>query len=217
MPTIFCNDWKKVDRKIDHFLDFCLKNSEYVVLTKRASSVPENILHKMAEEEIERTKLLLEKQLEYASKVSKAELQRLDLRDRKALEKQLRWQANDRISTVRKMEEDYAGKGEKLEENMKPYHLVDHEYKFGSFFTWPGVWDICTFSKSDFTIEELKRIYLNAGIELADYDFEDLGFKDKDGKIWMKTCLHEGYLQMDLSKEQFEEFKRLQIPLQIGG
>lgn len=212
MPAIYCNDWKKVDRKIDHFLDFCLKNSEYIVLTKRAASAPEDILHKMAEEEIESTKLLLERQLIYASKVSKAELKRLDLKDRKALEKQLRWQANDSISMVRKMEKEYAGKGEKLEENLKPYHLVEHEYKFGSFFTWPGVWDICTFPKSDFTMEELKRTYLNAGIEIADYEFEDLGFKDKAGKIWMKTCLHEGFFEMELSDAQLREFDVLGIP-----
>ena len=70
----------------------------------------------------------------------------------------------------------------------------------------------CTFPKSDFTAEQVRSIYLGAGVSIGDYEFEDLGFKDKDGKLWMKSCLHEGYLEMDLSDEQLAEFNKLDIP-----
>ena len=124
------------------------------------------------------------------------------------------WQTDDEISTVRKMENTYAGKAEKLEEALRPYHLVAHEYRFRSFFTWPGVWDICTFPKEDFSRELVKNIYLGAGVSIGDYDFEDLGFRDKEGNLWMRACLHEGFFEMDLSDEQLAEFKKLEIPFE---
>ncbi len=212
MTKIYCGDWKKVDKKTNRFIGFCLKHSEFVVLTKRTSSVPKEILSQMTEVEIEKIKERRERQLAYASQISKEELRRLDMKDSKVLEKQIRWQTDEEISTVRSMEIEYAGKGEKLEETLSPYHLAAHEYRFGSFFTWPGVWDICTFPKDDFSMELVKSIYLGAGVSIGDYDFEDLGFKDQDGNLWMKSCLHEGFFQMDLSEEQLEEFKKLGIP-----
>ena len=49
---------------------------------------------------------------------------------------------------------------------------------------------------------------------IGDCEFEDLGFKDKTGKLWMKSCLHEGFFEMDLSDEQLAEFKKLEIPFE---
>ena len=196
MRKIYCGDWKKVDKKVNRFIDFCLKHSEFVVLTKRTSSVSKEILSQMAEDEIEIIKARRERQLAYASQITPKELRLIDMKDKNALEKQIRWQTDDEISTVRKMEFSYAGKVEKLEETLRPYHLVAHEYRFRSFFTWPGVWDICTFPKEDFSRELVKNIYLGAGVSIGDYDFEDLGFRDKDGNLWMKSCLHEAVFSM---------------------
>ena len=214
MTKIYCGNWKKVDKKVKSFIAFCLKHSEFIVLTKRTYSVPEEILHQMAEVEIQEIKARRERQLAYASQISKEELSRLDMKDKKALEKHIRWQTDDEISTTRKMEHTYAGKAEKLEASLSPYHLVDHEYRFRSFFTWPGVWNICTFPKSDFTAEQVRSIYLGAGVTIGDCEFEDLGFKDKDGKLWMRACLHEGFFEMGLSDEQLAEFKKLEIPFE---
>ena len=217
MRKIYCGDWKNVHKKVNRFIDFCLKHSEFVVLTKRTSSVSKEILSQMAEEEIKSIKARRQRQLAYARQISEEELRRIDMKDKNALEKQIRWQTDDEISTVRKMENTYAGKAEKLEEALRPYHLAAHEYRFRSFFTWPGVWDICTFPKEDFSRELVKNIYLGAGVSIGDYDFEDLGFRDKDGNLWMKSCLHEGFFEMDLSEKQFAEFKRLEIPYEEIG
>lgn len=216
MIGIHCKEWETVHEKIDDFLNFCLKHSQYIVLTKRANRVPQSIIHKMSDLEIECIKKRLERQLLFASKISDAELQRIDIKDKKSLEDLLRCQAKEEIHTVRKMENAYMGEAENLKKVLKPWKIIGHEYKFGSFFTWPGVWDICTFEKSAFTIEQIKSIYLEEGITIAGYYFEDLGFKDKTGAIWMKTCLHEGFFEMDLSETQLKEFELLNIPFARG-
>ena len=120
MRKIYCGDWKKVHKKANRFIDFCLKHSEFVVLTKRTSSVPKEILSQMAEEEIESIKARRERQLAYARQITEEELRRIDKKDKNALEKQIRWQTDDEISTVRKMENTYACKAEKLEEALRP-------------------------------------------------------------------------------------------------
>ena len=217
MIGISFSNWRKVHKNIDQFVEFCLKYSEYVVLTKRAGSAPREILKEMAEKEIEDINKLLERQLVFANTISKEKLKEIDLKDRSSLRQQFTWQANERIQDIRQMTEAYAGKEDNLKENLKPYSLADHEYKFGSFFTWPGVWDICSFSKDDFTTAQIKDIFLEDGLTIGDYDFEDIGFKDKSGQIWMKACLHEGYFEMELSDAQFRAFKLLDIPYVQAG
>lgn len=211
MTVIHSEDWRTVHTNLEKFLQFCLNHSEFIVLTKRTTSVPKEILHRMSLEQIEYIEKRKAKQLEFARKVSKEELCRIDMKDRESLAQYFQWQAKDEIQTVKQMEETYVGEKENLEEALKPYNIVSHEYKFGSFFTWPGVWDICTFRRSAFTMRQLKRIYLDEGISIGGYVFEDLGFKNGAGNIWMQTCLHEGFFEMELSDNQLDEFKKLGI------
>lgn len=46
---------------------------------------------------------------------------------------------------------------------------------------------------------------------IGEYDFVDLGFADAEGNIWVKTCLHEAMLDLELSPKMLAEFEQLGI------
>lgn len=147
MAMIYSEDWENTYSKLDDFLEFCLKYSEFIVLTKRTESIPGKILLKMAQNEIEEIKNRKVSQIKYAKSMPKEEMYGLGFKDEESLVEYLKWQEQDEIRTIREMERSCEDKKENLKENLRPFHLVNHEYKCGSFFTWPGVWDFCTFKK----------------------------------------------------------------------
>lgn len=214
MIQIWNNDRKSVNKKSTELIDFCLKNSKYVVLTRRhEGKIPAAVLQDMEAKKLAEIERRCEMQVEYAgTKASEEELKRDGIKDRAELEQIFRRQAKQQMQEVRQMARDYAGEEDRLEEALMPYGLVKREYGFGGFFTWPDVWDICYFEKGCINLDELRKCFFGCPKDVGSYDFADLGFADSKGELWAKTTLHEGDLWMNLTEKQLEQFEQMQIP-----
>lgn len=213
MLEIFIENWEQVNLKSKEFVEFCLKNSDCIILTRRhIGGVPEEILCDMAEREIKIIKERRKQQVEYSKTVSKEELEKLFLEDRLSLEKQFILQASMRIQEVKNMVREYKGEKDNLEADLSSFGLIKREYKFGSFFTWPGVWDICSFKKDAIDLSKARRCFFDKDVSIGGYTFSGIGFQNESELVWMKSCLGEREMVMTLSQRQFKDFELLGIP-----
>lgn len=149
--------------------------------------------------------------MEFAKTISDKELKNIEMRSRKQLADYFMNQMDREIAEIRKMVEEYSGSADTLQEKLAPYGLVRREYSFGGFMTWPDVWDICYFEKQSVDLKVHENNFFSAPADIGEYSFVDLGFSDKDGRIFAKSCLHEYMLDMDLTDKQLAELERIGI------
>ncbi len=156
------------------------------------------------------------KQILFSETVSKKELKRIQMKDRSDLKTYFINQVKEEKYVARQYIRQYEDGYDHLEEDLKPYGLIKRDYKLSSFFTWPGVWDICFFKKDSIDYSEFELYFFTYPIRLEDeYEFEDIGFKSESGLIWLKTCSHENYFEMELTQKQYESFKKIGIAHEI--
>ena len=214
---IICNKKKKdVIAKSSQLLEFCFKNSENIVLTRRHSgAIPAAILREMVDKELREIEERSARQIEFSKTVSKKELKRIEMKDQATLRKYFINQAREEREVALGYAQEYPDGNDSLEKNLAPHGLVKREFNLGSFFTWPGVWDICYFEKERIDCSELKLYFFTYSINVGEYEFEDFGFQNKSGLVWCKTCAHESYFEMELTQKQYEGFKKIGITHEI--
>ncbi len=217
MIVIANKNKKDISCKSRELVAFCLKNSKEVVLTRRHTGpMPADILRELVDKELEEIEERSAKQILFSETVSKKELKRIQMKDRSTLKKYFINQAKEEKYVARQYIRQYEDGYDHLEEDLKPYGLIKRDYKLGSFFTWPGVWDICFFKKDSIDYGEFELYFFTYPIQIEDdYEFEDIGFKSESGLIWLKTCSHENYFEMELTQKQYESFKKIGIAHEI--
>ena len=209
-----CNrSGKNIVEKSESLMRFCEKNSSFLVLTRRhTGGIQRDVLDAVIQLKLLQNEKEKKRKLRYVQNMSLSDVREMGFSSRSGFVKKIVEQACEIRGEAEAMYEEYKDGEDTLIRDLKPYGLYKRLFSARSFFTWPGIWDICFFDLRCADCSQLEADCFKTPISVGDYMFEDYGFAGKDERIWAKACPHEEYFQFDLTVRQLAGFRRLNIP-----
>ena len=184
-------------------MDFCLKRSEYFVLFREhVGGIPFEVLQRIVRQKTEEIEESRVRTMEFAEKGPLCEIKSYGFSSRAELKRHWQRQADEEFSEVKGYFDRYRGEEDTLEEDLQAYGLQKREISIGSPFNYLQVCDICCFDKERFDYREFMINIFHQPIRVGKYTFENLGFADAAGKIWMRTLSSHGYFEMEITEKQ---------------
>ncbi len=216
MTTIY-NKNRGIVEKSENLTQFCLRNSKQIVFTRRhEGSIDGVALKEIIENELIKIESRRKCKIKKIEELCKNDINAMGFRNKKQFEKRIEAQFQMEKQAILSYQNHCDGKSDTLESKLNDFGLCKRTLNFGSFFTWPDIWDFCFFPVEYIDkYTKVNTIFFDTEICIGEYEFEDFGFVTENGNIWAKVCPHEEYFQFDLNRKQFIEFKKLNIPFQI--
>lgn len=214
MMIKICNrNEKKIVDKSEELVRFCKKSSSFLVLTRRhTGGIKKDVLEELIQSKLLQIEEERERKIRYIRNMSLSDVRKMGFSSQNGFVKEVDRQACQCRSEVEAIFEDYKDGEDTLINDLKLYGLYKRTFSVGSFFTWPGIWDMCFFDLHHADCSALELDFFQTPIFVGGYAFEDYGFAGKDERIWAKVCPHESYFQFELTERQFIDFCKLCIP-----
>lgn len=213
MMIKICNrSEKNIIEKSEMLVRFCKKSSSFLVLTRRhTGGIKKDVLEELIQSKLMSIEEERKRKIGHIENLSLCDVRKMGFSSPNGFVKEIDRQACQCRSEVEAMFEDYKDGEDTLTSDLKPYGLYKRTFSAGSFFTWPGIWDICFFDLQQADCTALELDFFKTPIFVGDYAFEDYGFAGADEKIWAKVCPHEAYFQFELTERQLIAFRQLDI------
>lgn len=193
-------------------MDFCLNRSEYFVLFREhVGGIPFEVLQRIVRQKTEEIEESRVRNMEFTGNGRLREIKRYGFSSREELKRYWVRQADEELSTVKGYVSQYLDEEDTLEEDLQAYGLKKREISIGSPFNYLQVCDICYFDKCAVDYSELLINIFCQPIQVGKYTFENLGFADAAGKIWMRTLSSHEYFEMEITEKQIAVLERAGI------
>lgn len=178
-----CNrSGKNIVEKSESLMRFCEKNSSFLVLTRRhTGGIQRDVLDEVIQLKLLQNEKEKERKLRYVQNMSLSDVREMGFSSRSGFVKKIVEQACEIRGEAEAMYEEY--------KDVKPYGLYKRLFSAGSFFTWPGIWDICFFDLRCTDCSQLEADCFKTPKFVGDYMFEDYGFAGKNEKSGRRYVL----------------------------